>query len=349
MYLSNKNKFNIYYLYYKDKKTNKIKKITTKSRLKKEALEFVSNFKPDETENVKEVLNFSFNELQDKILQYTSQNFTFSTNQIYKYTTNNFLKIIGNKSLSSITIDDIEFFKIERLKKVNKVTVNIDIRTLKAVFRLAVRWRMIKDNPCQYVHQFIVNEKEKLSFENYELEKVLAIIENNTLKNIVLFASYTGCRISEILNIQWSDIDFVQRIITIRNKPNFKTKTGKIRQIPMSDKLFTVIDKLNKGNNGNKNMIYDYHNPDDYLFTNNIGIKYEYTYITMLFKKYLRMAGIDEKYHFHCLRHTFITNLIKKGVNINFVKEIAGHSDIGTTMNYIHIVTEDLRDAVNML
>jgi site-specific recombinase XerD len=69
----------------------------------------------------------------------------------------------------------------------------------------------------------------------------------------------------------------------------------------------------------------------------------------MQFKKYLRILGIHEKYHFHCLRHTFITNLIKKGVNINFVKEIAGHTDIETTMNYIHIVTEDLRKAVNLI
>ncbi|MBK8552806.1 MAG: tyrosine-type recombinase/integrase [Ignavibacteria bacterium] len=45
----------------------------------------------------------------------------------------------------------------------------------------------------------------------------------------------------------------------------------------------------------------------------------------------------------------FITSLIKSGVNKNFVKEIAGHSEIQTTMNYIHIVTNDLREAVNKI
>ncbi len=67
------------------------------------------------------------------------------------------------------------------------------------------------------------------------------------------------------------------------------------------------------------------------------------------FKKYLRQARLPEKYHFHCLRHTFITNLIKNGVNINYAKQLAGHSDLNTTMGYIHIETEDLREAVNLV
>ena len=49
----------------------------------------------------------------------------------------------------------------------------------------------------------------------------------------------------------------------------------------------------------------------------------------------------------HCLRHTFITNLVKAGANINYIKQIAGHSDIKTTENYIHIGIEDLRNAIN--
>ena len=59
--------------------------------------------------------------------------------------------------------------------------------------------------------------------------------------------------------------------------------------------------------------------------------------------------GFPEKYHFHCLRHTFITLLARKGVNIYDLKQLAGHSDIKTTELYMHNVTDDLRNAVNML
>jgi len=63
----------------------------------------------------------------------------------------------------------------------------------------------------------------------------------------------------------------------------------------------------------------------------------------------LRKLNFPEKFHYHSLRHSFITNLIKSGVNINYVKEIAGHSEIKTSLGYIHIVTEDLREAVNKI
>lgn len=349
MYLSNKNKYKIYYLFYKNKSTNKIAKITTKTKLKKVALEFVSNFNSEEYIREKSSHKYSFVELKDEVLKYTTQNYTASTNQIYRNTINKFINIVGNKMLESISINDIEFYKSERLRNINKVTLNIEIRTLKSLFNLAVRWKMTKENPCQFIKQYIVNEKEKLSFEENEIISVLNVIKDDTIKNIVLFAIYTGCRISEILNIQWGDIDFAQRILTIRNKPNFKTKTGKIRQIPISDKLFPILNNLQKVENGIGNNILSFHNTNEYIFKNNKGLKFEYTYVTMAFKKYLRIAGVSEKYHFHCLRHTFITNLIKKGVSINFVKEIAGHTDIGTTMNYIHIVTEDLRKAINQI
>jgi len=349
MYLSNKNKFKIYYLYFKDELTDKIRKITTGTKLKSEALKFVTNFKAEDVKKNKEFKKYDFEDLKNSMLKYTSQNYTASTNQIYRNTINNFLKIVGNKMLNSISIYDIEFYKSERLKVINKVTLNIEIRTLKALFNLALRRDMIKSNPCQFVKQYIVNENEKLSFEGYEIDKILNAIEDDTIKNIVLFALYTGCRINEILNIQWNDIDLSQRTLTIRNKPNFKTKTGKIRQIPISDKLFDILNSLNNGNGKNENNILEFHSSNDYLFTNKKGLKYNYTNITMQFKKYLRNAGIPDKFHFHCLRHTFISNLIKKNVSINFVKEIAGHSDISTTMNYIHIVTDDLRKAVNQI
>ncbi|MBZ0204148.1 MAG: tyrosine-type recombinase/integrase, partial [Ignavibacteria bacterium] len=259
MYLSNKNKFGIYYLFYKDISTSKIRKVTTKTKLKKEALEFLRKFDFNKTKDVKEIQNYYFTDLQTEVLKYATQNYTECTNQIYRNTTNYFLKIVGNKLLKTISIKDIEFFKSERLKFVNKVTLNIDIRTLKSIFNKALTWNMTNENPCQFVQFYMVNEKEKLCFEDSEIERILNLIEDSNLRNIVLFAIFTGCRINEILNIQWSDIDFNQRIITIRNKSNFKTKSGRIRQIPISDKLLPILSQFYEGNNENGVRIIDLH------------------------------------------------------------------------------------------
>jgi integrase len=352
MYLSNRNKYKIYYLFYKNKSTNKLKKITTNTKVKAEALEFIRTFNPDakKTEILKEeTKDIFFSDLQSVLMTFSTENFSPCTTQIYRNTTNYFLKIIGNKLLKDITITDIENFKSERLKIVNKVTANIDIRALKAAFNKAITWKMLEENPCQYVQFYTIPEEEILCFEDKDLEILLDLIDDKMLTDIILLAMYTGCRITEILNLQWNDIDFNSKILTIRNKANFKTKSGRIRQIPISEKLMPVLNNLFNNRYTEKDNIFKMENPQDYLFANKNGINYKYTWITMRFKKYLRKAGLDEKLHFHCLRHTFITNLIKKGVNINYVMEIAGHSDIGTTMNYIHIETEDLREAVNMI
>lgn len=77
--------------------------------------------------------------------------------------------------------------------------------------------------------------------------------------------------------------------------------------------------------------------------------KYDKSYISKKFKNLLRQLDFPERFHFHCLRHTFITQLVKKGVNIYDIKQLAGHSCIETTELYMHTVTEDLRIAVNLI
>ena len=234
-------------------------------------------------------------------------------------------------------IRDIENYKAYRLKRVNKSTCNIDIRTLKAVFNIAKKWSLIDNNPLDMVKQFKTEEKEILYMNKTELENLMFVIDDNNLKNIINFALNTGVRISELIYIQWSDVDLKERILTIKNKKQFNTKSKRNRKIPLNDKAFKILKRRNK------------YNESEYIFKNTCSRQFSRDHLTRLFKKYVREADLPDKFHFHCLRHTFITELIKNGVNINYVKELAGHSDIKTTMNYIHLVTDDLRKAVNSI
>ena len=162
------------------------------------------------------------------------------------------------------------------------------------------------------------------------------------MKNIILFGLYIGCRLNEILNLQWKDIDLKEKVIYIRNKEDFKTKTGKARMIPFGEKLYTVISKMLQLDNN----VIKLHSPDSYVFTKQDNGKYSDSYTTHRFKHYIRKAGLPEKYHFHCLRHTFITNCIESGINVNYVQVLAGHSELKTTLGYTHIGIEDLKKAI---
>lgn len=323
----------VYQLYYINPLTGKRTKKSTKTTSFKEALRFKKKFAPDDPDKVslKEQMSYSLYELKVEVLEYAKINMANSTYELYKKSINNLISFLGNKRISSVTYLQLERFKNHRAEKVSKTSANMEIRTIKAIMNFAVRSDFILKNPAANVKQFRLPEKEKMSFSKQDLEQIFNVITDPIIGRIVIFALNTGLRLSEILNIQIKDINYEERYITIRNKADFKTKTGKVRLIPFSEGTERIVSPF-KGKSG-----------DRYLFSFKGPYRLNRDYVSQKFKKYLREAKLPEKFHFHCLRHTFITNLIKNGTPINFVKELAGHSDIQTTMGYIHIEIDNLR------
>lgn len=348
MFLSKRSN-GFYYLFITDEITGKRKMISCKTKYKPEAMKFISQFKIKSKDlhknNSVQVLHLS--DLQREVLKYVSDNLRKSTCQIYIRVFNDMIRILGDKPLRLITISDIEKYKSFRLKEVAQTTINIELSTIKAIFNIGICFNWINSNPCNTIKKVSIPQKERLCFDETELALIVNNCKSDLMKSIIKFALHTGCRLNEILNVQWKDIDFEDRIINIRNKEDFKTKTGKQRQIPISDELFQYLNKMIDSKSDDNILILI--NPDKYIFSLRYGAKMRIDCVSKEFKKILRKINYPEKFHFHCLRHTFITKLIKSGVNINYVKEIAGHSDVKTTMNYIHIVTNDLREAMNKI
>lgn len=338
MFLSRGRK-GIYDLYYTNPLTGKRTKKTTGKTSLREAIRFRNEFDPDSSSKVPHLEQISYNlyELKVEVLEYAKNNMANSTYELYKKAINNLINFLGNKRIANVTYLELEKFKNHRAETVSKTSANMEIRTIKAIMNFAVKSDFILKNPAANIKQFRLPEKEKMSFSKQDLEQVFNVITDPIIGRIVIFALNTGLRLSEILNIQIKDINYEERYITIRNKADFKTKTGKIRLIPFSEGSERIVSPF-KGKSG-----------DRYLFSFKGSIRLNKDYVSQKFKKYLRIAGLPEKFHFHCLRHTFITNLIKAGAPINFVKELAGHSDIQTTMCYVHIELADLRKPMELV
>jgi site-specific recombinase XerD len=329
-----------YYVYYSI--NGKRQKKSCKTKLKSDALRFIQDFK-FEPPPLKSISR-NFNTLKVEALKYAQTNFKNKTVFEYENVSKLFSKIAGDKDLSNISMLDAELYKTFRLKSVKPATLNKDIGTLRAIFNYGMKLKWVFENPFNLVNKISLSDRERLAFNNYEIDSLMNEIYSSSIKSFILFALYTGCRLNEIINLQFKDIDFHNELITIRNKDGFNTKSGKIRQIPMNKSIRELVRTMYSKDNI---IELDRTNIDCYVFQKLNGYKYNPDYITHKFKKYLRCAGISEKFHFHCLRHTFITRLINAGVNLNYVKEIAGHASIQTTMKYIHLSTEDLKSAVN--
>lgn len=334
----------IYYLIYFDNIQNKERRISTKKKIKSEALKFLTKIRNKSELLQSTKVNYKISDLKNEVLKYARTNFNKKTVWEYSNILTKFIDVTGDIFIKDISIKNIEHFKQVRLNDVRPATMNKDIGTLRSAFNYALKLDWINENPFSKVNKIPIPEKERLSISETELNSLLEVIDVKFLREMVLFAVNSGMRQGEIINLQWQDIDFSNSTITIRNKATFKTKTGKMRIIPLTNRLRDILKDIAGIPENVLNI--DLINPEMFIFKNIRNYKYSADYITHLFKRYCRKAGLPEKYHFHCLRHTYITNMIKAGININYVKELAGHSEIQTTMIYTHLGIEDLKQAL---
>ncbi len=144
-------------------------------------------------------------------------------------------------------------------------------------------------------------------------------------------------RLGEITNLKWDSVDLKSQIILVTNSNLFNTKSKKDRVIPIHRKIHSILIK--KVSN----------NIDDYVFSKMKDIKFNNDFVSKSFKKAVRKATLDDRIHFHTLRHSFASNLVQKGVSIYVVKELLGHEDISTTQIYSHLQTDNLLKAIDLL
>ena len=103
---------------------------------------------------------------------------------------------------------DLEKFKEKRrLENVSDVTINIDVRTLKAAIQLALDWKLIQEHPFEKAKPIRTTQKTKSYFTDEEIVKLLNAIKDEWFAGIVKFAILTGLRRGEILNLTWGDFD----------------------------------------------------------------------------------------------------------------------------------------------
>lgn len=139
----------------------------------------------------------------------------------------------------------------------------------------------------------------------------------------------TGARISEILNLRTTDLDFTLQTITF-----YKTKT-RFRVIPMPDQLV-----------GRLREMVSSRGEGDYVFKNSTDGRFAKNKVLGDMKKRAKLAGITKPCHPHLYRHSFATVMLANGASLVHVKEILGHERIETTDKYTHLVTKQLADAM---
>ena len=240
------------------------------------------------------------------------------------------LPFFGDCPLSKITVRHIEEYKRMRLDKVKSRTINRELASLKHVFTIAEKLgKFDGKNPVKQVKFF---QERQYVMKILDREEINQLIDAATdhLKPILIIAVSTGMRKGEIFNLRWSDIDFVDHYIHIK-----ETKSNVMREIPMNTIVAATLKNIER--------------KSEFIFPSSWSKKHKHINdIFRLFKAACKKAGIEDL-RFHDLRHTAATLMVTGGVPLVTVSQILGHATIHMTMKYAHPTPEDKRKAVNVL
>ena len=259
------------------------------------------------------------------INDYSSINKALKTVKLDNSSLKTLENVIGNVFIREISPQSMENFKSKRLMKVSPVTVNIELRHIKAAFSKAVDWGFMEKNPMKEVKQLKVKASNLPKFLNVaQIKMFIESIDNP--EHYVLFNFYagTGCRRSEALSLRWHEIDFENSLVTFSN-----TKNGKARIVPLRTSLIKLL--------------YDSPKTEERVFP------FDGAYISRLFRKYAEKSGLPNSLKLHSLRHSFLTYAVATSKNLRGAQSLAGHSSVTVTEVYTHLIPEDLRSIVEGL
>jgi len=332
-----KRKNGYFFIQYLDPSTNQLKRQSTKTKSKSEALQFFRNFDPGLTKE-KDVLKIS--RFRDEYLRYVNNNKSkkyvksigLSFRQLLRY-----CKDIPLQELNPRLLDQF----VSKKFSTSPAAVLLYLRTLKAALSKALVWDYINDNPLKKIKPPRVARSIPTFISKDELQQILDNTKTGMLKELFTTAFYTGMRLGEIVNLVWACIDFQRKVITVKNISGFTTKNKRERIIPMNSILDSILlERYKRVNNISFN---------EYVFYRIKEIKLSEDFVSKKFKRAVRESGITKNIHFHSLRHSFASNLVQKGASIYVVKEFLGHESISTTQIYSHLRDEDLSQAIKLL
>lgn len=275
---------------------------------------------------------------------------------------------IGLLQVNSIVASDIQQMINDMVKEgLSYSTIKKSYDALNQRFKLAIKQGQVNKNPILGVELPIQKNKKSSEIHFFTEEQCKELIKesrriyssNNQnvyrLGELVPFLIFTGLRIGEAIALEWNDVDFENKIITInKNVVEVKSKeTGKYilekqdstktdsstRMVPLSNSAIECIKNL-KQINGNKKFVFA-SKTGKYISPSNFNRMFRGIQKSL---KYEVVLGV------HSLRHTFATLMLNKGIDVKIVSELLGHSNVSVTYNiYIHTIQSQKIKAINMV
>src|SRR5208337_2559270 len=274
----------------------------------------------------------------------------------YLYTT--VLPFFGSDTLTTaITSRKIEQYAEWWRTKVKGTTVNKELACMRHMMKNAEEWghlpispaRKVKDLPDdgQIRERFLAPEEYVPLLSHARINSprpwTLPSERFEDLAEFIMLDCNTGLRVSEVLTLEFSHVDWDRGILRVRNKPhlNFHIKNYQKRHIRLNSHAHAAV----------QSMLAKKHRASDFVFHKGDGGRWAAIHDS--FKALVRRCGLQSDPPFnitlHTLRHTFGSWLAIEGVPLRAIQKLMGHKSITTTERYAHLSGENLGSAVQRI
>ena len=233
-----------------------------------------------------------------------------------------------NKNIEDITTNDIRYYlaNYQAVRKVSNATLDNKRRFLSTFFTWLTAEEYIKKNPMLLIKKIKQDSVVKKPFSDTELEQMRDNIDSKKEKALFEFLLSTGCRISEVTRLNISDINFDTGECIVFGKG------AKERKVYINDKtLYHLKEYLKKRKD-----------KEQALFLNKHGTRLQKGSAEAMLHKIGDRANVTNV-HPHRFRRTFATNLVKRGVPIEHVQKLMGHTTLDMTMHYCTINEDSIK------
>ena len=256
------------------------------------------------------------------------RNFSKYTYDSYLGKTRDIMRYYGEKQLEEVTTEELREFLLKYLKDERKLSdrsINYYNSVIRFIYEVTLDKLINKK-------QLPMRKKKKTLYKvltKEELSTFFNMCDNFKFKTIFMLVYGSGLRIGEVANLRVEDIDSKNMRIFVRAGKGNKER-------------YTILPKQSLEMLREYWRKYRQHKRRGRIFLSESGKAITVGVIREHFRKYRKKAKINEKATLHTLRHNFATDLIERGATLIQVKELMGHSNIRSTMEYIHVANVKL-------
>lgn len=241
-------------------------------------------------------------------------------------------------SWESVDSDVIRDWMESMMDKGNTATsINRRLSALRSFYRFALSRKLVTLDPAHVVKGPKKNKPLPQFLREGEMNELLdAVVGGSDFKDvrartIIMLFYVTGIRLSELVGLDVSDVDFLNFQLKVTGKRN------KQRIVPFGDELASAVKGyLNKRNDVVQSM-------SGALFVTEEGLRMNPAQVRYEVKKQVSRVSALKKRTPHVLRHTFATAMLNNGAGIESVKKLLGHQSLETTEIYTHTTFEQLK------